>query len=85
MMMKHLKLNGVNGSLATLDGVKNAAAEEIVELHLADGTSRTGRVVKIDGDEVNIQVFEGTRGMSMANTETCSRADLWKLRFPPKF
>ncbi len=70
MMMKHLKLNGVNGSLATLDGVKNAAAEEIVELHLADDTSRTGRVVKIDGDEVNIQVFEGTRGMSMANTET---------------
>ncbi len=70
MMMKHLKLNGVNGSLATLDGVKNAAAEEIVELYLADGTSRTGRVVKIDGDEVNIQVFEGTRGMSMANTET---------------
>ena len=70
MMMKHLKLNGVNGSLATLGGVKEAAAEEIVEMHLADGTSRTGRVVKIDGDEVSVQVFEGTRGMSMANTET---------------
>ena len=70
MLVRHLKLSGVNGSLATLSGVENAANEEIVRLHLTDGTERTGRVVKIDGDEVSVQVFEGTRGMSMSNTET---------------
>ena len=53
-----------------MNGVKEAANEEIVELHLQDGTVRTGRVVKIDGEEVTVQVFEGTRGVSMENTAT---------------
>lgn len=70
MLKKHLKLDSVNGSLATLHGVNDAAAEEIVRMRLSDGSERTGRVVKIDGDTVSLQVFEGTRGMSMSNTET---------------
>ena len=70
MIVRHLKLDGINGSLVTLNGVKEAANEEIVELHLQDGTARTGRVVKIDGEEVTVQVFEGTRGVSMENTAT---------------
>ena len=70
MIVRHLKLDGINGSLVTLNGVKEAANEEIVELHLQDGTVRTGRVVKIDGEEVTVQVFEGTRGVSMENTAT---------------
>lgn len=70
MIVRHLKLDGINGSLVTLNGVKEAANEEIVELHLQDGSVRTGRVVKIDGEEVTVQVFEGTRGVSMENTAT---------------
>ena len=70
MIVRHLKLDGINGSLVTLNGVKEAANEEIVELHLQDGTVRTGRVVKIDGEEGTVQVFEGTRGVSMENTAT---------------
>lgn len=70
MIVRHLKLDGINGSLVTLNGVKEASNEEIVELHLQDGTVRTGRVVKIDGEEVTVQVFEGTRGVSMENTAT---------------
>lgn len=70
MIVRHLKLDGINGSLVTLNGVKEAANEEIVELHLQDGTVRTGRVVKIDGEEVTVQVFEGMRGVSMENTAT---------------
>lgn len=70
MIVRHLKLDGINGSLVTLNGVKEAANEEIVELHLQDDTVRTGRVVKIDGEEVTVQVFEGTRGVSMENTAT---------------
>ena len=70
MIVRHLKLDGINGSIVTLNGVKEAANEEIVELHLQDDTVRTGRVVKIDGEEVTVQVFEGTRGVSMENTAT---------------
>ena len=42
----------------------------MVELHLDDGSVRAGRIVKIDGKRVVIQVFEGTRGVSMVNTRT---------------
>lgn len=40
-----------------LDGVKGASYEEMVELRLEDGTSRAGRIVKIDGELVVIQVL----------------------------
>lgn len=70
MILEHVGLNNINGSLIVLDGVKNAAFEEMVELKLDNGTSRVGRIVKIDGERVVIQVFEGTKGLSMVNTKT---------------
>lgn len=84
MVLKHLKLDSVNGSLATLNGVADAANEEIVQIHLQDGTSRTGRVVKIDGDKVAVQVFEGTRGMSMSNTETIFTGKPMEIALSPE-
>ena len=41
-----------------------------MEIFLPDGSSRTGRIVAIEGDKVALQVFEGTRGLSMVNTKT---------------
>lgn len=70
MILEHVGLNNINGSLIVLYGVKNAAYEEMVELKLDNGTSRVGRIVKIDGERVVIQVFEGTKGLSMVNTKT---------------
>ena len=70
MILEHVGLNNINDSLIVLDGVKNAAYEEMVELKLDNGTSRVGRIVKIDGERVVIQVFEGTKGLSMVNTKT---------------
>ena len=84
MVLKHLKLDSVNGSLATLNGVADAANEEIVQMHLQDGTSRTGRVVKIDGEKAAVQVFEGTRGMSKSNTETVITAKRLELALSPE-
>lgn len=84
MVLKHLKLDSVNGSLATLNGITDAANEEIVQMHLQDGTSRTGRVVKIDGDKVAVQVFEGTRGMSMSNTETVFTGKPMEIALSPE-
>lgn len=84
MVLKHLKLDSVNGSLATLNGVTDAANEEIVQMHLQDGTSRTGRVVKIDGEKVAVQVFEGTRGMSMSNTETVFTGKPMEIALSPE-
>ena len=70
MILEHIGLKEINGSLVVLDDVDNASNEEMVELHLDDGSVRAGRIVKIDGKRVVIQVFEGTRGVSMVNTHT---------------
>lgn len=70
MILEHFGLKEINGSLVVLDDVDNASNEEMVELHLDDGSVRAGRIVKIDGKRVVIQVFEGTRGVSMVNTRT---------------
>ena len=48
----------------------NAAFEEMVSLRMDNGENRFGRIVQIDGGRAVIQVFEGTRGMSLDNTRT---------------
>ncbi len=69
-MLQFVGLNEINGPLVALQGVTGVAFEEMVSLKLNSGETRFGRVVEIEGDRVIIQVFEGTRGMSMDNTRT---------------
>lgn len=70
MSLEYVGLKEINGPLIALEGVENVAYEEMVDIALNDGTTRTGRVVQIDGDKAIIQVFEGTRGISLENTRT---------------
>lgn len=70
MIIEHLGLSQINGSLIVLDNIKDASYDEMVELKLEDGSSRTGRIVQIEGEKVVIQVFEGTKGLSLVNTRT---------------
>lgn len=84
MIIQHLKLDSINGSLVELDNVQGASFEEIVEFDLSDGTKRTGRIVKIDGDKITVQVFEGTRGISMQNTATSLTGKPMKMALSPE-
>lgn len=70
MIIEHLGLSQINGSLIVLDNIKDASYDEMVELKLEDGSSRTGRIVQVEGEKVVIQVFEGTKGLSLVNTRT---------------
>ena len=68
----HGPLRNVNGSLVALDGVKNVGLRGNGGSRLwRAAPRRNGRVVQIDGDRrAIIQVFEGTRGISLENTTT---------------
>ena len=70
MIKEYIGLNEISGSLVVLDGVKNAGYEEVVEFNVANGERRRGRIIKIDGERVVAQVFEGTKGLSLTNTAT---------------
>lgn len=84
MIIEHVGLSEIKGSLVVLDGVNDASFEEIVKLKLDDGTSRTGRIVQIDGDRVVIQVFEGTVGISLTNTRSVFSAHPMELAMSPE-
>ncbi len=70
MIFEYAGLNQIVGSLVVLDNVEDASYEEMVELKLNDGSVRHGRIIRIDGKKITVQVFEGTRGISMENTLT---------------
>ncbi len=70
MSLQLLGLDEIQGSLVALDHVENVSNEEMVEIELSDGSTRSGRVVSISGDKAVIQVFQGTEGISLTNTKT---------------
>lgn len=84
MIIEHTRLCEINGSLVTVDGAQNPVYEEIAHFFLNDGSIRTGRVVKIDGSRVTLQVFEGTRGMSASNTRTVFTGESMHLPLSPE-
>lgn len=70
MVINYVGVKEINGSLVVIDGVKGVSFEEIVDIELEDGTKRQGRVVQIEGDRIVVQVFEGSRALSLQNTKT---------------
>ena len=70
MSIQYIGLNQVSGPLIALENVSGIGYEEVASIRLEDGTERIGRVVEISGDKVILQVFEGTKGLSLKNTKT---------------
>ena len=62
MAIEYLGLSAVNGPLVVLEGVQNAAYDEIVEMTVGRTTHKIGRIIELYGDKAIIQVFEGTDG-----------------------
>ena len=84
MIIEHIGLEQINGPLVILDGIKDASFEEIVEIKLNDGSSRVGRIVQIEGEKAVVQVFEGTRGLSLSNTKTVLTGKPMELALSPE-
>ena len=72
MIISYQGLQEISGSLIALEGVTGVGYEEQAEIRMRDGSVRTGKIARIDGDRVIVQVFEGTSGFSLENTETHS-------------
>ncbi len=64
---EYLKLDRVKGDLIFLEEVENSSYGEILEISMANGKKREGKVVAVEGDKVIAQVFQGTQGVSTEN------------------
>lgn len=81
MALQYVGLSEINGPLVVLDHVKDASYDEMVELQLKDGSTRSGRIVEIEGERVVVQVFEGTNALSLANTKTRLLGHQWNYHY----
>ena len=70
MSVQYIGLEQVTGPLIALENVKGVGYEEVASIKLEDGTERIGRIVELAGDKAILQVFEGTKGLSLKNTRT---------------
>ena len=84
MVLDYVGVKEINGSLIVLDNVENASFEEMVDIRLDNGTCRHGRIVQIDGKRIVVQVFEGTKSISLDNTRTRLRARPMELPLSPE-
>ena len=84
MIFEYIGVKEINGSLIVLDDVDCPSYEEIVEIRLDDGSVRHGRIVTIEGGRAVIQVFEGTRGISLNNTRTRLKGRPMELDLSPE-
>ena len=69
MILRYSGLTEIKGSLIAVEGVRGAVYDEMVEIYLDSGAIRHGRVTQIEGDKAIIQVFEGTRFISLSNSQ----------------
>ncbi len=70
MGLQYVGLSEINGPLVVLENIKGVSYDEIAHIKLAGGASRLGRVVEISDERAVLQVFEGTKGLSLVNTKT---------------
>lgn len=68
MRREYLKLDKVEGPLIVLSNIEDVAYDEMVHIKLDNGEMRKGKVIKVEGKTVVVQVFEGTAGISTGNT-----------------
>ena len=84
MILDYVGVKEINGSLIVLDDVEDAFFEEMVDIRLDNGTVRHGRIVQIEGKRVVVQVFEGTKSISLDNTRTRLKARPMELSLSPE-
>lgn len=72
-------ITGVNGPLIVMDNIKCIKYNEIVTLALPNGEIRRGQVLEATEKNAIIQIFEGTSGIDIKNTEVTFTGEPFKL------
>lgn len=65
--VQYSKIAEIKGPLVIVDGVESAAFDELVEI-TSGSERRLGKVLEVGNGRAVVQVFEGTTGLSVADT-----------------
>jgi V/A-type H+/Na+-transporting ATPase subunit B len=69
MTKEYQTVISIAGPLLIADKIDGAKYDEVVDIELASGEIRTGKILEVDGDKAMIQVFEGTEGLDIKSTK----------------
>lgn len=64
MLKEYKTVSEIYGPLMLVENVDEAKFDHIVEIEIADGSVRHGRILQVERDKVLVQVFEGTEGIN---------------------
>ncbi len=65
---EYIGLSHVSGPIIIVEGVKGVGFDEMVEITDPSGNTRVGRVLEVTEDLAVVQIFGGTRGLSISST-----------------
>ncbi|MGM0440015.1 MAG: V-type ATP synthase subunit B [Chlamydiota bacterium] len=75
MKQVHDRINDIRGSLITITA-EGASLGELARIDKRDGRSSFASVLKINGNQVTLQVFESTRGISTGDHVTLLKREM---------
>jgi len=73
---RYRSISYISGPLLFVEGARDLSYGAIVNIHLPDGSVRTGQVIEISVRHAVIQVFEETTGLDVAATAVSLREDV---------
>ena len=68
MLKEYKTVTQVYGPLMLVESVDGAKYGHIVDIEIADGTTRHGQILQVEKDKVLVQVFEGTEGINVIDS-----------------
>ncbi|MBN1125198.1 MAG: V-type ATP synthase subunit B [Sedimentisphaerales bacterium] len=68
MLKEYRTVTEIAGPLMLVEGVEGAKYGQIVDIEIADGSTRHGQILQVEADKVLVQVFEGTEGIDVDNS-----------------
>lgn len=69
MIKSYRSIRNVIGPLMTVDNVEGVKYDELIEVHLQNGTVRQGQVLEVNGSQALVQIFEGTGGINIRDSK----------------
>jgi V/A-type H+-transporting ATPase subunit B len=68
--LEYTGVSRISGPIIIVENVKDVGYDELVEVIAPNGEKRLGKVLKITKKIAVVQIFEGTTGLSLAETRT---------------
>ena len=68
--LEYKGLSSISGPIIVVENVRNVGYDELVSVKTQSGETRLGKVIQVSQKAVMVQVFEGTTGLSLAQTRT---------------